>query len=61
MFFEDWADSICNNQVSYSYQYGSFCDNSPETIRVDFVNKEDALAMKLKGVPDEFKKYLTLI
>ena len=60
MFFEDWADSICNNEVSYSYESGSRCDNSPYTIRVDFVNKEDALAMKLKGIPDEFKKYLTL-
>jgi hypothetical protein len=61
MFFEDWADQICDREVSYSVVGsdggGKFWSN--EIIRVDFVNKEDAIAMKLKGIPDEFKKYLT--
>jgi hypothetical protein len=61
MFFKDWADRICNNEVTYSFVPGSYCDNSPRTIRVDFVNEEDAVAMKLRGVPDEFKNYLTLV
>lgn len=62
MFFKDWADSICNNEVTYSFLPGSYCDNTTtRMIRVDFVNEEDAVAMKLKGVPDEFKKYLTLV
>ena len=62
MFFEDWADQICDGEVSYSVALGPggrFRQN--ETIRVDFVNEEDAVAMKLKGIPDEFKKYLTLV
>ena len=63
MFFKDWADSICNNEVAYSTTatesmgYGI----TNEVIQVDFVNYEDALIMKLRGVPDEFKAYLELL
>ena len=55
MFFEDWADQICDREVSYTMVAGT------STIRVDFVKEEDAIAMKLKGIPDEFKNYLTLV
>jgi hypothetical protein len=32
-----------------------------ETFRVDFEQQEDAVAMKLKGIPVEFQKYLELV
>ena len=59
IFFKDWADRICKNEVKYSI----ISELSPnvEIIQVHFLNGEDALAMKLIGVPDEFKNYLTLI
>ena len=56
MFFEDWADRIGNNDVKYST-----IDNSTHRnhiIKIDFVNEEDATIMRLKGIPDEFQKYL---
>lgn len=53
MFFEDWADQICDREVSYTMV--------ADTIRVDFSKEEDAIAMKLKGIPEEFKKYITLV
>jgi len=72
MFFKDWADSICNNQVRYSstiesedYLYGL---GGPvpmpmitEIIKVEFDNEEDAVAMKLKGVPPDLQRYLSLM
>ena len=63
MFFEDWADHICDQQVRYSIVEtdggGKYWHN--ETVRVDFVKEEDAVVMKLKGIPDEFRNYLTLL
>ena len=63
MFFQDWADELCNNEVSYSTVAsdggGRLWWN--EIIRVEFVNEEDAVAMKLKGIPDELKQYLKLV
>jgi len=63
MFFEDWADSICNNEVMYSIIGGDGGGTTAwnEIIRVDFVNEEDATVMKLKGIPEEFQKYLELL
>lgn len=62
MFFKDWADSICNNEVRYQViSTDVMSGRNTQTIQVDFINEEDAVAMKLKGVPDEFKKYLTLV
>jgi len=62
MFFKDWADRICNNEVRYSTITSDIMSGrNKETIQVDFVNEEDAVAMKLKGVPDEFSKYLTMM
>jgi hypothetical protein len=63
MFFENWADSICNNEVKYSVVGGDGggLTSWNDIIRVDFVNEEDATLMKLKGVPEEFQKYLKLV
>jgi len=63
LFFKDWADGICNDEVAYSTIAsdggGRLWWN--ETIRVDFMNDEDALVMRLKGVPEELQKYLQII
>lgn len=63
MFFEDWADSICNNEVKYSIVAGDGGDRTfwNDIIRVDFENEEDATIMKLRGVPEEFQKHLRLV
>jgi len=66
MFFEDWADSICNNEVRYSIVGGdggglTTWSQWNEIIRVDFVNEEDATLMKLKGIPEEFQNHLELV
>lgn len=57
MFFEDWADGICNNQIAYSVVN----TDGTDVIRADFVNKEDAVALKLIGIPPEFRKYLAIL
>lgn len=55
IFFQDWADRICNEEVFYSpLQPNGY-------IRVDFKNEEDAIAMKLRGIPAEFQKYLEIV
>jgi hypothetical protein len=72
MFFKDWADSICNNKVRYSstiesedYLYGRGLPlPSPvitAIIKVEFDHEEDAVAMKLKGIPPDLQQYLSLI
>jgi hypothetical protein len=63
IFFKDWVDRLCNNEVTYitvghnRYDVGSEFD----TIRLDFVNSEDAVALKLRGIPAEFRKYLEIV
>lgn len=62
LFFKDWADGICNDEVAYStvssYRVGQKL--LYETIRVDFNNAEDATAMLLKGIPKELQTYLQM-
>lgn len=53
LFFQDWTDGICNEEVEYS--------TVATIIRVDFKNVEDAVAMKLRGIPLEFQKYLEIV
>lgn len=62
MFFESWADEICNKQISYSVigSDGGGKHWHNEFIRADFENEEDALILKLKGIPTEFQKYLEI-
>lgn len=67
IFFKDWVDDSCNNQVNYKIERDVIKDWEPgmvhykETFRVDFEKQEDALAMRLKGVPVEFQKYLEIV
>lgn len=53
-FFKAWVDDSCDNEVEYFQK-------SKETIRVDFENSEDAVALRLKGIPDEFQNYLEIV
>lgn len=74
LFFKDWVDTTCDNEVHYkiesvpgtAYVYGRGAVHSKhlptyETFRVDFDKQEDALALMLKGVPEEFQSYLEIL
>ena len=67
LFFKDWVDNICDNEVRFTVQRDVIKDWTPgmvsytETFRVLFENQEDELALRLKGVPVEFQKYLEMI
>lgn len=54
IFFRAWVDETCQNEVEYSQP-------SNETIQVGFEKSEDAVALKLKGIPDEFQNYLEIV
>lgn len=53
IFFKAWVDDTCDNRVEYR-------DLTNKLLRVD-CNEEDAIALKLKGIPFEFNKYLEII
>jgi len=67
IFFKDWVDDSCDNQVQYKIERDVIKDWEPgmvhyrETFRVDFERREDAVAMSLKGVPREFQQYLEIV
>jgi hypothetical protein len=67
LFFKAWVDDSCNNEVQYKVERDIEKDWMPgmvhyhETFRVDFERQEDAVALKLKGIPDEFQKYLEML
>ena len=67
IFFKDWVDNSCNNQVHYKIERDVIKDWKPgmihyqETFRVDFESREDATAMSLRGVPIEFQQYLEIV
>jgi hypothetical protein len=62
LFFKDWADRVCD-EVTYNDQTTELNGKYQRhhTFRVDFAREEDAVAMKLRGIPEEFKEYLTLL
>lgn len=53
-FFKAWVDEFCQNEVEYTQV-------TEETIKVDFEHPEDAVALRLKGIPDEFQNYLEIV
>lgn len=53
IFFKDWVDQICEQQVQYVER--------DKTFRADFDNQEDALALRLRGLPPEFRDYLEIV
>jgi hypothetical protein len=72
LFFKDWVDTSCNNEVQYKVEQlpgvfmagaGSIIHATPifRRFRVDFEKQEDALALRLRGVPEEFQNYLEIV
>lgn len=64
IFFKSWIDEVCNNEVKYTLEGVKELPTSncwEEIYRVDFENFEDALALKLSGVPKEFRNYIELV
>lgn len=67
LFFKDWVDDTCNNEVHYNVERDVEKDWEPgmvryrETFRVDFERQEDAVALRLKGVPKEFQNFLEIV
>jgi hypothetical protein len=59
LFFKDWVDSHCQNQVRYKVANNHL--NHNKIVRVDFDKQEDATALKLRGIPGEFQWYMELI
>jgi hypothetical protein len=65
LFFKSWVDGVCNNEVKYTLEevleapLGS--TSWEETYRAEFDRIEDAVALKLQGIPDEFKDYIEII
>ncbi len=52
MFFEDWAERFCKPEL-YTLQ-----KDGVDILRVD-LDAEDAVMLKLKGIPSEFKQKIT--
>lgn len=61
IFFKSWVDGNCNNEVNYTVQYTTNVHTFEELFRVDFISSEDAMAIKLKGVPKDISDYVELI
>jgi hypothetical protein len=67
LFFKNWVDERCNNQVQYKVERDVDKDWQPgmvyyaETFKVHFEKQEDALALKLRGIPSEFENYLEIV
>jgi hypothetical protein len=59
LFFKDWIDTSCHNQVLYIVNRDVNTDSI--FVRADFDRQEDATALKLKGIPDEFQTYLEFV
>ncbi len=55
MFFEDWVDDTTT-------QYSIVVDRwqAPKMLSVQFEHSEDAVAIKLKGIPPQFQDYIEL-
>jgi len=58
IFFRSWIDEICMNEVSYNIQT-PVADS--DHFSIDFERIEDATAVKLRGIPDEFSEYIKFV
>ena len=61
LFFKSWVDTICNNEVSINRVSYTADLDWLEIFRADFENPEDAVALKLKGIPLEYQTYIEII
>jgi len=60
LFFKFWIDDICNNKVIITEVNLSADLAWMQVFRADFENAEDAVVIKLKGMPPEFKHYIEI-
>lgn len=58
LFFQDWADKICPGEVAYTLVAKNDTQLVGPVIKVDCTEIADAIALKLAGVPTEFRDYL---
>jgi len=67
LFFKNWVDESCNNQVQYRvvrHETGDWRQSFSgykEAFDAHFDRSEDAVALKLRGIPLEFEKYIEII
>jgi hypothetical protein len=67
LFFKSWVDEACHNNVKYEisrdingeWEPGNHIFN--ETFRVTFKHRGDAVALKLKGIPQSFQNYIEFV
>lgn len=65
LFFKSWVDTTCNNEVDYTLtevmEAPQGSTQWEEVYRVDFERTEDAVALKLKGIPLEYQNYIEIV
>ena len=65
LFFKSWVDTTCHNEVDYTLteviQTPKNTTQWEEVYRVDFDRIEDAVALKLKGIPIEYQNYIEIV
>jgi hypothetical protein len=57
LFLRDWIDNTCDNEVNYFVSRTKLST----ILNVDFDRQEDAVALMLRGVPEEFQHYLEIV
>ena len=61
IFFKSWVDGNCNNEVNIDRVKFTADLDWYMLIRADFENSEDAVAIKLKGVPVKYQNYIEIV
>ena len=54
LLFKDWVDGVCDNKVR-------FTSNNLSESFVDFDLQEDAVAVRLLGIPTKFQMYVEIV
>lgn len=60
LFFKAWVDYNCNKQVQYQFVHSHRIAET-DIFRADFDQPEDAVLVKLKGIPVEYREYLEIV
>ncbi len=62
LFFKDWAEDTGCNHVHYEVSKNQHMHSAHRgAFRLDFECTEDLVALKLRGVPLEFRNFIELI
>lgn len=62
-FIDEWVDNTCRDHSNYEIRE---CgppanDGVARFIRIDFTNPEDAVSLRLQGVPPGYIKYIDFV